>query len=182
MFSKKQTLLITVLALFVLATMAIAYGAWTDSLEIHGTASTGTLNVHFTEVTATDNETAGMEEVGTCSANIVDQSSDPEANDSDRVEVLIENAYPGYTCTLTGTIANNGTIPVKLSSVVFDPTDLASKAALDFEAPGFTAPNVDVIEDGASVTGEITLTPTATAAEGASYSGTITLTFVQVNP
>lgn len=109
--------------------LGVAYGLWTDLLEINGTVSTGTVDVTFDAVSAADNETGVGEskEVGTCDAKIVAQEiTEPvptgsgsldETNGTDKVEITIANAYPGYICDVTLSVKNVGTIPVKLDAI-----------------------------------------------------------------
>jgi hypothetical protein len=88
--------------LIALATLGLAYGFWTDTLFINGSAQTGELDVEFWGAWEDGNPPAG----GVCTGSI-----DPEGS---VWTVTITNAYPGYGCDLGVNVHNNGTIPVKI--------------------------------------------------------------------
>ena len=51
MFSKKSLpITIAFILMLALGTMGLAYGAWTDQLQINGNVTTGTLNIQIFQV------------------------------------------------------------------------------------------------------------------------------------
>ena len=82
MFSKKSLpISIALILLIALSTLGLAYGAWTDQLNINGTASTGTFDVKMDLLWY-------AAEVPGCTAAI--------SADGKTLTVTIANAYPGY--------------------------------------------------------------------------------------
>jgi hypothetical protein len=98
--SKKTMTIATFLVVIALATMGLAYGAWTETLTIDGTVGTGRLDVDFV---GTDGPVADADplNVATCSLDY----------EEDSVTVTIGNAYPGYQCNPMIRLQNTGTIP-----------------------------------------------------------------------
>jgi predicted ribosomally synthesized peptide with SipW-like signal peptide len=86
-----------------LATIGVAYGAWTDQLNINGTVHTGTLDVQL--------QVAGFDptEAGGCTYVFSD------ANDT--LTITASNATPGMVCWSQIEVKNIGTVPIKIQSV-----------------------------------------------------------------
>jgi hypothetical protein len=105
----KKTLpagVIFILLLAALVTMGIAYGAWTQQLNINGTANTGTFDVVFYYPFFDEVDPAG---VGDCQMARLD--------DGHTIQVTITNGYPGYLCEGGATYQNLGTVPAEIVSV-----------------------------------------------------------------
>jgi hypothetical protein len=105
MFAKKSLPFgIALVLLIALASLGLAYGAWTDTLTINGDVTTGSLNVDFV---GTDGPVADVDllNAGTCTLDYED----------DLVTVTIANAYPGYQCVPMITVKNTGSIPAKVT-------------------------------------------------------------------
>lgn len=101
MFSKKSLpISIALILLIALSTLGLAYGAWTDTLNINGTVKTGTLEVQFTNLWWSDNN---------CTYAL-----DPTNH---TLTISAVNAYPGFWCEGSVEIKNTGTIPVKIMPV-----------------------------------------------------------------
>jgi len=103
MFSKKSLpISIALILLIALSTLGLAYGAWTDTLHINGTASTGTFDVAM-DYLYYDFAAPG------CTAAI--------SADGKTLTVTIANAYPGYACAGGVSIKNLGTVPAKINGL-----------------------------------------------------------------
>jgi hypothetical protein len=101
MFSKKSLhISLAFILVIALATLGLAYGAWSDLLTIDGSVTTGSLNVDFI---GTNGPVADVDPLGagTCSV----------AYGDDLVTITISGAYPGYQCVPLITIKNTGTVP-----------------------------------------------------------------------
>lgn len=108
---KRTRILALVLAVAVMM-MGAGYAAWTDTLTITHTVSTGELDVMFGDGTVdfqADNDGVA-EGTGfvTTDANDVNSST---------ATVTLSNLYPGAVATVTIPVENIGSIPAKLSVV-----------------------------------------------------------------
>jgi len=112
----KNTTLYGILALVLLvASMTAAYAMWSETLKINVYANTGEVNVKWSTVDVTEKPEAEDKDVGKCEAVIINDTS--VSNEPfNKVNITITNAYPCYNCTVTATVDNIGTIPVKLLS------------------------------------------------------------------
>jgi hypothetical protein len=93
-----------------LATIGVAYSAWTDALTINGTVTTGELDVIWTDWDCYDSEALAT----------ISSSPNPEAsNGVQTIDVSISNGYPGYTgyCWFDSLV--RGTLPVKIKAISF---------------------------------------------------------------
>lgn len=107
MFSKKTLHLSFALVLLIaLASFGIAYGAWTDTLNINGTVGTGSLDIDFDPAMAKVHTETDPLNVATCTVTATE----------DLATLTIENAYPGVTCKAELVIKNTGTIPVNIDT------------------------------------------------------------------
>jgi hypothetical protein len=101
MFSKKSLhISLAFILLIALATLGLAYGAWTDSLQINGEVTTGSLNVDFI---GTDGGVADTDPY-----NLVTCYLDYE---DDLITITITGAYPGYQCNPQILVKNTGSVP-----------------------------------------------------------------------
>jgi hypothetical protein len=135
----------TVVLLFIaLASVGVGYGLWSKTLYIDGTVNTGSVNSIFDkEFTDDDNviddpdkdlgdtgiceppdclygsgspdpAASGMnrkdKDVGQCFAEL-------DSQDSQILNVTINNSYPSYYCTVFFDVHNTGTVPVKVQSL-----------------------------------------------------------------
>jgi len=101
MFSKKSLPInIALILVIALSTLGLAYGAWSDTLNINGTVTTGTLDVQL--------QMAGFDNVG-CTAVLSDNK--------DTLTLTATNAVPGMVCWSQLEVLNNSTIPIKIESV-----------------------------------------------------------------
>jgi hypothetical protein len=140
MFAKKSVQLsIALVLLLALASLGLAYGAWTDSLTINGNVTTGSLNVDFI---GTDGSVADVDPLNaaTCTLDYQD----------DLVIVTIDNAYPGYQCNPLITVQNTGSIPATVTlnlppsepapDVFVGGVSLGQRTLIVDESVGFTLP------------------------------------------
>lgn len=109
-----------------LAGIGISYGYWSETLTAEGHFAAGNLNAVFLAPGVSESElyTTG---VGTCNA----WSSDS----AHKLNISVSGVYPGYACTITTTIKNNGTVPVDLNPGS-PPYDLVGDAGVFFVDPG----------------------------------------------
>lgn len=161
--------------LVALGLVGATYAYWSDSLSISGSVSTGNLDVKLNSTTqSSDSDDTMQYNVGSVTCSV-----DP--NDDDRATVTITDAYPDYQATCTFTIENTGTIPAKIMdiSVTDNSGNPLDTSVLDVTVNGLS--EGDVIEAGASQMFKVVTTVGQNAAEGASYSYTITIDVGQFN-
>lgn len=153
------------IAVLALGSLGLGYAAWTDTLTINGSATSGTLDVQFGSTSAIDGD--GIAGPGTCA--IVSANAD-------NITFLATNAYPGYTCTIDSSIENHGSLPAELFSVVPDAAnpDWDLSASTCIHAPG----DVLAPSDSWDCNVVMTLLPTASQTTPSVLSGNVTFTFV----
>ncbi len=105
--------LILILAMAAIISMSTAYGSWTSVLVANGALQTGTFNPVFQNVS-----TSHTPDYGECSAKIVNADGQLP-----QVVFAIAQAYPGFQCTISLEIKNNGNIPVALQKAVYYPAE-----------------------------------------------------------
>jgi predicted ribosomally synthesized peptide with SipW-like signal peptide len=112
---KKIGLLILALVV-ALGGLGAGYAAWQDQVTVSGNVQTGTFEIGIQETSQDDVN-------GTAKAFYTNEG-DQIGNTGyyKVVKVNIENAYPGYTGTLSFNVKNLGSIPAKLLKVDFDST------------------------------------------------------------
>jgi hypothetical protein len=88
------------------ALVAVGHTLWRGEAAVAVVVLTGSCNADF--IAASTDDPPGTvdpgysKDVATCVARVLDEST---------LEIIIDNAYPSYTCTLTTTIHNAGTVP-----------------------------------------------------------------------
>jgi predicted ribosomally synthesized peptide with SipW-like signal peptide len=92
-----------IVAIFVVAIMALAatgtaYAAFTSTLNINGSVTTGTVNVDFTGATSVTKPDLGN--VAITFPNV------------DTINVVVTNVYPGWAATIYVDVKNVGSLPV----------------------------------------------------------------------
>jgi hypothetical protein len=157
MFSKKSLpISIALILLIALSTLGLAYGAWSDQLNINGTVTTGTFNVSMDYIYY-DYDVAG------CTAAL--------SADGKTLTVTVANAYPGYHCGGGVSIRNLGTVPAKINGLVevsnTVPAAFRGGAGLVFmNNPGVLAAGTTA----GGVMWDFTIPATETGHEGESYT------------
>jgi predicted ribosomally synthesized peptide with SipW-like signal peptide len=86
------------IAIMALAATGTAYAAWTSTLNIDGSVTTGTVNVDFTGATSVDKPALGN--VAITFPNV------------DTINVVVTNVYPGWAATIYVDVKNVGSLPV----------------------------------------------------------------------
>ncbi len=127
--------LVIVVLVLALAALGVGYGYWTETLDINGTVTTGTLDVDLTNLG------------GTCPSTLTSSSL---------IDVAIVNAYPGYSCTVTFDVKNMGNIAADFASSVATP---ASPGTLTFDTSACSADNL-AVSDSTSCTATYSLATT----------------------
>ncbi len=111
-------ILIPILALVIaLAVLASAIAMWYDTLKIHAEIKTGEVDVVFDKIRFEEGDEYGKPWVASCTAKLDkhedEDNSNPSGDDDRDLIIEIDNAYPGYSCTIYFKVINTGTIPVK---------------------------------------------------------------------
>ncbi|MEM1970669.1 MAG: hypothetical protein QW422_07410 [Sulfolobales archaeon] len=96
-----------------LAILFSAVAMWYDTLKIHATIETGSVDVEFGDVWCEEVEEAEGKDVGSCSVKLdeVENEGPGGKNDLD-LNITVVNAYPGYSALACFEVVNSGTIPV----------------------------------------------------------------------
>jgi hypothetical protein len=81
------------------------------------------------------------------------------------LEILIDNAYPSYECTITASITNTGTIPFNVVGVALTPDSVPGELLGDCVTP--PDPQVDPLEEW---TASCTVHVTQDATERTTYN------------
>lgn len=157
MFSKKSLpISIALILLIALASLGLAYGAWTDQLNINGNVTTGTFDVRM-DYMYYDWEQSG------CTAAV--------SADGKTLTVTIANAFPGFHCGGGVSIRNLGTVPAKINGLVevsnTVPADFQGSAGLVYMSnPGVLAAGAM----GGGVMWDFTIPASETGHEGETYT------------
>lgn len=96
----QKKLVVVVLVLMMMVT-AVAYAAWSDTIQINGTVSTGEFDVQWSTTSAVSKSSGATEG----SISVI-----RDANDVDLLGVSIANAKPGDTYTITAISENEGSL------------------------------------------------------------------------
>ena len=92
---------------------ALGYAHWSKELGVSVVASTGEVDVEFTNCTCSDPlgtvDPGYDKDIAWSECRLVDADGD---GDADAVEITVNNAYPSYRCLFELVIHNGGTIPV----------------------------------------------------------------------
>jgi hypothetical protein len=107
---KKTSLLVVLVVVLALAAMGVAYGMWSETLNISGTVNTGTVNAEFSVGTISDNEIEGKD-TAWCTSSL--------SNDGNTFYVTMNNGYPLYECYVTFDVHNVGSIPIHIHQPTF---------------------------------------------------------------
>lgn len=133
----KKTRFIALALVVAIALMGAGYAAWTDKLYVENTVNTGRLDVDFTKV-----EKIGTDPCWVTVTSKIVPDGDPETcgdkntgnpvTNNDKLQLTVENAWPGAVVQRRITVTNLGTIPVKINADYFKtkPKDFPNQAQM----------------------------------------------------
>jgi predicted ribosomally synthesized peptide with SipW-like signal peptide len=131
----KKIILISLALVLAMGSLGVGYAMWSDTVTIGGPVQTGTLNLALElepipckeqywvddgDGIIEPNEWVAGEydgkEVGSCSATLADPETDPVTDKSahETLNIVVDNAYPGYAVFTTFLLHNIGTVPLDL--------------------------------------------------------------------
>ena len=119
-YIKKITVISLVLTLC-LAVIGVGYAGWFGNLYIEGTTNTGEVDIEFVAdtVETSDNEQPyvpnGPPDVATVSASLLDGADGD--GDMSVMSVSLEHGYYCYVGMINFDVRNNGTVPIKVTSI-----------------------------------------------------------------
>jgi hypothetical protein len=126
-----------------LAAIGVAYGHWTETLNIEGVAETGDMDVGFLNAIASDNEEPPIDDWGETSVTLHNYDGD---SDYEWMQVNLVDGYYCYVGIVNFDVHNNGTIPVAVSAIIItEPAGGEIEVALSGIAVG------DVIDPNQSI-------------------------------
>lgn len=151
--------------------IGVGYAMWDKTLFIDGTVNTGEVNAEFTAASGNDTgiDPGYDKDVANCTVVI-------DAKDSQKLHITINNGYPCYTCVITYTITNTGTIPVMVQALTV-PNPIPQVTVT--WTPGIAVG--DQIDPGDSRTGTISIHVEQIAGELATYTFDAEIYLVQWN-
>lgn len=88
--------------------MVSAIAMWSEVLKANIIVQSGNVDIDVASHSVVEGNEFGKGWVADCSVNIVDN----DESDTVEINIVIDNGYPGYNCTVYFTIQNTGTIPV----------------------------------------------------------------------
>ena len=116
----KKKLVVVVLVLMMMVT-AVAYAAWSDTIEVNGTATTGTFDVQWNTVASSygasvdnSNKSVGNTIASDCYINI---TTDVNAHENDKVVFGFNRGEAGETYIFKFTAINKGTVNAKFTPI-----------------------------------------------------------------
>ena len=165
---RKSTLTALILVL-VLAITGVAYAAWTANVTINGTVNTGTFKLEFGD-NPSSNDSGTSNDPG-YSANVAQTEVTREA-DNLSLTVTVNNAYPGYHATITYTLKNAGSVPLKVTSVQKS-GEVTDELIIDDTDAGL---NEVIAAGAASGSHSITFTCGPNINQSSQYQFTVTIT------
>ncbi len=157
----------------VMLSIGTAMAMWSETLRMNVQVNTGEVDVKWSDYYTNDNGIDPGYDKDVASCEVVAEEYDSEG-DVIKLRVTISNAYPSYTCVVTGIVDNIGTIPVKLLShqLVDVPDELTVTEGI---------PEDTQIDPGMNATYTLTIHVEQSAAENATYTFEWVLTFAQWN-
>jgi len=98
--------IILMILMMALAALGVGYAWWTEQLTTTGTIQTGSIDVKLENATVSEFDPL---DVASCNPKI--------SGDGKSISVVINNAYPDYTCIINFNLINVGTVPAKITNV-----------------------------------------------------------------
>ena len=173
-----------VLISVVLVAISTTIAMWSETLKINTYIHTGEVKVKWSAWECSDtgpdpqapgyNNTEGKN-VSRCIVTV--EQNDTEGNPI-KLNITLDNAYPGYAVNITLIVDNIGTIPVKLYQVNWTDLDANDTAALSLR---LIQPCSTQIEPGENSTYILEIIVNQAANETATYSFDLELVFAQWN-
>ena len=171
-----------------LAVILVGFGTamamWSETLKVNVYVDTGEVKVKWSDWecsdTGPDPQAPGYDnednkDVATC--YVTPEIKDDE-NNTIKLNVTLDNAYPGYTVNITMVVDNIGTVPVKLYDSSWSNLSDIDEAALDIN---LIIPSDTQIEPEENGTYILEITVLQAANETSTYSFDLELTFAQWN-
>ncbi len=176
--------------LFVLGTMGLVYGSWSESLNINGNVQTGTVNVFIFDDNIPDELNSDPKGVAACnqaesvtgggSGAVAGVAPTPPIEKNDKVTVSISNAFPGYQCHFWTTVVNAGTLPVAVVGTLKDvPAGITVVSSADTDKKGDC--EEAQLPPGGETFCDWTVTVTKAAAQDTKYSFGVNITATLLN-
>jgi hypothetical protein len=107
---RRQLSIVALILVLAIASLGIAYGQWTQTLNITGTVNTGTMAVSFTDLVIPTDSYATFVGSGI-------------SDDGHTLTINTRNLYPGYSGTFEFKVISTGSIPVRVPAMAFDMTN-----------------------------------------------------------
>jgi hypothetical protein len=171
----------------------VAYGAWSDTLNITATAVTGTFDVRFGQAESNDPGTeadpagAGAWSFDgtnlTWSGPVTADKASTEVNPGVlTLDINITDAYVGYASSVGCTLVNSGSVPVKVDEVRYQlslPQDRdASDVEISFSGALLAGSYIDV---GRQAAGAVNIRWNGVPVLSSTYFLTVSITVSQWN-
>jgi hypothetical protein len=155
------------IAILALGSLGLGYAAWTDQIKLlDASVTTANMNVRWDNVALS--ETNDPYGVGACTS--------ATGAGAHVLDINVTKGYPGYECSATGRILNDGDVPVKVSAVTF--SNNTDPAHVTFTATCSGLAVNAVIAPGGFINCTASATVLAGSNEGATYAETATVDFV----
>lgn len=173
-----KTIIPIIMAIMVIAG---AVAMWSDTLKINATIKTGEVKVKFSDWMCSDEgsdpQAQGFhneegKDVASCNVNV--KARDGKGNPI-KLNVMLNNTYPGYSVDVKFIVDNIGTIPVKLLN--YNITGVDENAL----SVSLSVPEDTQIDSGGSSTYILHITVLQNAKESSTYTFEVDLTFAQWN-
>ncbi len=171
-------------ALVLFASVGAAMALWSDSLKINTTIETGEVRVDFDSWNCSDvnadpqaqgYDNSENKDVAQC---IVEPEIYDETGSVIKLNVTLNNTYPGYHVIIYFNVTNTGTIPVKLLSMSYSNFTEEDDAALNV---WLVAPNDTQIHAGEEGEYELHIVVLQEAEMNMTYFFDVMLVFAQWN-
>ena len=179
-----------IFGIVMLAVILVGFGTamamWSETLKVNVYVDTGSVKVKWSDWScsdtgpdpqATDLGFHNEEGKDVAKCYVTPERYD-EYNNTIKLNVTLDNAYPGYKVNITMIVDNIGTVPVKLLSYSWSNLSNIDNEALDIE---LIVPEDTQIEPNENGTYVLVITVLQAANETSTYSFDLELTFAQWN-
>lgn len=171
----KRNYLVAVLVI-ILASLAIGYAAFSETLTISGTANAkGTFDMIFASASIDTANAQGIDKVNS--------KAEVDPSDSNVVNVVIKDlAYPGAGAAVTVVIKNNGTVDAVLKKLTLSEVDPDIEVFYPDAATGFKEGEVVPAQGTCTVTFYVKWKTTSTYTAEKTVDFSATLDYEQYTP